>query len=337
MKKTNEKMVKGYKGFSPGMICRDKQYAENTLFHEQEAKMCEKGMHFCFYPLDVLSHYPPIIGSEISEYAEVEAPCSKVLTGDADKCCTNELHIKNKLSIGELCQAAIYWVQERLDLTKSSKKIYTMLFNQRPLMAFNNDDFSFADDDAMIAINAGEYSVSNGCGGRSISVNIGDRSVAKSASFDSVVVNTGCNAVAENLGRRSIALTTGACSIVTNLGENSIAISSGMKSAADNIGNFSLTITKGDCSVATNSGNRSAAITTGYGSIAVVTGKESLAIAIGRNSKVKGALGCWLVCVECDGWNSLINVRSVLVDGEKIKADTYYMLKNGKFVEVEDA
>lgn len=29
--------MKGYKGFSPGMVCRGKQYAENTEF-EKEAE-----------------------------------------------------------------------------------------------------------------------------------------------------------------------------------------------------------------------------------------------------------------------------------------------------------
>ena len=38
--------MKGYKAFSKGMICRNKQYAENTVFEEDEAIVCQKGMHF---------------------------------------------------------------------------------------------------------------------------------------------------------------------------------------------------------------------------------------------------------------------------------------------------
>ena len=38
--------MKGYKGFKPGLICKDKQYQENTVFEEPEAKICEKGLHF---------------------------------------------------------------------------------------------------------------------------------------------------------------------------------------------------------------------------------------------------------------------------------------------------
>ena len=38
------------------MICKGKQYRENTVFEEPEAKICEKGMHFCENPFDVLDY-----------------------------------------------------------------------------------------------------------------------------------------------------------------------------------------------------------------------------------------------------------------------------------------
>ncbi len=36
--------MKGYKGFYKGLICKDKQYAENTVFEEPEANICVNGM-----------------------------------------------------------------------------------------------------------------------------------------------------------------------------------------------------------------------------------------------------------------------------------------------------
>ena len=35
--------MKGYKAFGEGMICKDKQYAENTIFEEKAAKPCVCG------------------------------------------------------------------------------------------------------------------------------------------------------------------------------------------------------------------------------------------------------------------------------------------------------
>ena len=52
-----------------------------------------------------------------------------------------------------------------------------------------------------------------------------------------------------------------------------------------------------------------------------------------------GALGCAIFAVERGDWNGrtypIINVAAAIVDGEKIKANTFYKLVNGEFCEVE--
>ena len=96
----------------------------------------------------------------------------------------------------------------------------------------------------------------------------------------------------------------------------------------------------GDKSVASTSGDKSVASTSGDWSAASVGGKESFAIATGIEGKVKGALGCYIACAEWTqdenfDWH-VKNFKAAKVDGKKIKPDTFYMLKNGKFVEVGD-
>ena len=102
--------------------------------------------------------------------------------------------------------------------------------------------------------------------------------------------------------------------------------------------NFTLSKVKAE-DTATNTGNRSAATNTGDYSAASVEGKSSFAIATGINSKAKGKLGCYIAVAEWgqkdDGEYELINFKSHKVDGKTIKEDTYYTLKNGKFVEVK--
>jgi hypothetical protein len=52
--------------------------------------------------------------------------------------------------------------------------------------------------------------------------------------------------------------------------------------------------------------------------------------------KARGGLGAVLVlCEEHDNTFSIKEWKATVVDGEKIKPDTYYTLKNGKFVEVK--
>lgn len=89
-----------------------------------------------------------------------------------------------------------------------------------------------------------------------------------------------------------------------------------------------------------NTGNRSAATNTGDRSAASNTGKNGVAVAWGRDSKAKGALGCYIVLAEYGAWNGaeypLLNAKMHKVDGKTIKPDTWYKLKNGKFVEVKE-
>ena len=82
--------MKGYKAFEKGLICKGKQYAENTVFEEDEAEICKKGMHFCAEPIDVLDCYPLVNEKgEISEFAEVEA-LDDPKTDDNKKYCTKK-------------------------------------------------------------------------------------------------------------------------------------------------------------------------------------------------------------------------------------------------------
>ena len=65
-------------------------------------------------------------------------------------------------------------------------------------------------------------------------------------------------------------------------------------------------------------------------------GNNGVAVARGNNVKVKGGLGAVLVLCEEDKWSCNIkNYKVEVVDGEKIKEDTFYKLENGEFVECE--
>ena len=161
----------------------------------------------------------------------------------------------------------------------------------------------------------------------SAATNTGDRSAA---------TNTGDWSAATNTGDWSAATNTGDRSAATNTGDRSAATNTGARSAATNTGDRSAATNTGDRSAATNTGDWSAATNTGYQSAAVVLGKESIAIATGYESKAKGKKGCWLVLTEWEKTAEHIKcVKSYKVDGRRIKADTFYTLKDGKAVECE--
>ena len=62
-----------------------------------------------------------------------------------------------------------------------------------------------------------------------------------------------------------------------------------------------------------------------------------MAVAVGYESKAKAGIGSAIVVVERGEWNGctcpLIGIKSAIIDGEILKADTFYKLKNGEFVE----
>ena len=94
--------MKGYKGFRKGLICKSKQYAENTIFEESEANICV----FCKNPMDVLDYYPLIDNNgEMCEFSEVEA-MDETLTNDEKKYCTKKLKIGARLSLVEFIKAS---------------------------------------------------------------------------------------------------------------------------------------------------------------------------------------------------------------------------------------
>ena len=84
---------------------------------------------------------------------------------------------------------------------------------------------------------------------------------------------------------------------------------------------------------ASTSGNLGASVSRGKSAV----GENGIAYARGEDAasvKVKGGIGSILVLVtENDGDYGAKSWKAEYVDGERIKADTWYKLKNGKFVE----
>ena len=71
------------------------------------------------------------------------------------------------------------------------------------------------------------------------------------------------------------------------------------------------------------------------------TGEDSVIMCAGNKSKAKAKVGSWITLAEWK-WSDEkkrdvpVCVKTEYVDGENIKADTWYQLKNGKFVEVNE-
>ena len=83
---------------------------------------------------------------------------------------------------------------------------------------------------------------------------------------------------------------------------------------------------------AATAGDKGAATARGKAS----TGSNGLSVARGNNVQVKGGIGAILVIAEeRDNTYDIVDWKAVVVDGEVVKADTWYRLENGELVEVD--
>ena len=90
-----------------------------------------------------------------------------------------------------------------------------------------------------------------------------------------------------------------------------------------------------------NSGYSAQIGSSGYSAQIGSTGEDSVIMCAGNSSRAKAKVGSWITLAEWK-WSYEkkrdvpVCVKTEYVDGENIKADTWYQLRNGKFVEVNE-
>ena len=194
--------MKGYKGFEKGLVCRGKQYAENTIFEEDKAEICKSGMHFCENPFDVLEYYGFINSNGIpNEFAEVEA-LDEVKTDNNKNFTTKKLKVGAKIGISGLIKAFVEFTMSKVDFENA---------------AATNTGYQSA------ATNTGYQSAATNTGYQSAATNTGNRSAATNTGNQSAATNTGDYSAATNTGNQSAAIVEG---------KESFAIATGIKGKA---------------------------------------------------------------------------------------------------------
>ena len=249
--------AKGYKAFNPGMICNDKQYAENTDYEEVGGKICEKGMmHYCVNPFDVLNFYDLVDESgKFSDFAEVNA-LDQPISGSDGKFATKKLHIGAKLSFAGFIKACIDYTKEQtiVNMPKSD-------------------------------------------------------------------------------------VTTGDSAQICSSGNSAQIGSSGKYAQIGSSGHYAKIGSSGDSAQIGSSGDSAQIGSSGDCAKIDSTGVDSVICCAGHDCTVKAKIGSWITLAEWEyseekGRSVPRCVKTEYVDGEKIKADTWYRLKNGEFVEV---
>ena len=179
--------VKGYKAFNKGMICRGKQYEENTTYEESGNEICEAGvMHFCENPFDVLGYYPLVNeNGEVSEFAEVE-PLGKIFT-KGNKSATNKLHIKAKLGLKGFIKACVDFTIEKTKIKKIEDGIKNDNGNNSAKIGSSGDSAKIGSSGDYAQIGSSGDSAKIGSSGYSAKITSeGNHSVVMAAGYNSI-------------------------------------------------------------------------------------------------------------------------------------------------------
>lgn len=105
---------------------------------------------------------------------------------------------------------------------------------------------------------------------------------------------------------------------------------SGNAAASGNLGNAAASGERGNAAASGESGT---AVVTGFAGRATALGEQCLAVAWGEDSLARGTVGNWIVVSERDDDGNIIDVKIAKVDGDTVKADTWYKLVNGEIME----
>ena len=315
--------MKTYKGFNNDLTCRGFKFEEGKTYEEADAKLCKSGFHACESPVMCFGHYSP--GTSVYHVVELEDVAPE--REDDTKRVGRKITIGRKLSVPEICKLTTEYVRAHCSHEHNAEQ-------GKPATAGDSG-----------AAKAGNYGAATA--GDSGAATAGYRGAAKAGNYGAATAGDRGAATAGDSGAATAgdrgAATAGDRGAAT--AGDSGAATAGYRGAATAGDRGAATAgdrgaaTAGDSGAATagyrgaaTAGDRGAA--TSRGSSA--SGKNGLAVARGSDVRVKGGLGAILVIVEENENNYGIKKwKAVEVDGEKVKADTWYQLVNGEMVECE--
>ena len=348
--------MKGFKGFEKDFSCRGKQYEENTTYEEHGVGCCHKGvMHFCEDPWEVLKHYDLVDGNgNFSEFAEVEALGQ--VWNDGEKRATNKIHVGAKLGLKGFLKACIDFTLEKTkyesngtNLPGYSAKIGSSGYSAQIGSSGNSAQIGSSGDCAKIGSSG--YCAQIGSSGDSAQIGSSGYSAQIGSSGDCAKIgSSGNSAQIGSSGNSAKIGSSGDCAKIGSSGDCAKIGSSGYSAKIGSSGYSAKIGSSGDCAQIGSSGDCAKIGSSGYcaqigssGDCTKInsTGEDAVIMCAGRRSKAKGKKGSWITLAEWvkdeeKGRYVPICVKTERVDGEKIKEDTYYTLKNGEFSEVEE-
>ena len=326
--------TKGFKAFEPGLVCKGKQYAENTDFEEAGGDICGKGMmHYCVSPFDCLDYYP-LIGAngEPSDFAAVEA-LEPPVTDDGRKFATKKLHIGLRLGLPGFVKACVDFmkVQTIDNMPKSDLNIGS----SGDAAQIGSSGYAAQIGSSGDAAQIGSSGDAAQIGSSGNAAQIGSSGNAAKIGSSGYAAKIGSSGYAAQIGSSGNAAKIGSSGDAAQIGSSGDAAQIGSSGYAAQIGS------SGDAAKIGSSGDAAKIGSSGYAAQIESAGEDSVICCAGHGSKVKAKIGSWVTLSEwkySDEKKRLVPicVKTEFVDGVRIKPDTWYKLVAGEFREAAD-
>ena len=251
--------MKVYKATDKDMKCRGFQYElGKTAEVEGDIKLCEKGLHACKMPLDVLGYYAPGDGSRYFE-AELEDVSDEKRSEDTKRV-GKKLTLSAEIGIPGLVKAQVEYVKAQCDFDNAINKADAEKKNHA----------------------TGTRGAASATGESGAASATGTSGAASATGWSGAASATGWSGAASATGTRGAASTTGERGAASATGESGAASATGTRGAA------SATGTRGAASA---TGKHCVAMTTGFwGRVMGDIGNAIVCVERGDNGEIAAIL-----------------------------------------------
>ena len=354
----SENVITSYKGFDKDMKCRGFQYEVGKEYEiDGEIKCCNRGFHACKSPVEVWDYYDMLN----SRYAEVEQYGKIDKEENSTKVCSSHIRIKAELKLADIINIGVEWLKY---ITSPSKVKADGVLNdngniRKQIGSSGNYAKIGSSGDYAKIVTSGD-SAKIGSSGNYAKIGSSGNYAQIGSSGDSAKIGSSGNyAKIVSSGDSAKIVSSGDSAKIGSSGDSAKIGSSGNSAKIGSSGNSAKIVSSGNSAKIGSSGNSAKIGSSGYyakigssgdsakigssGDSAQIdsTGEDSVIMCAGNSSKAKAKVGSWITLAEWE-WsdekkhNVPVCVKTEYVDGDNIKADTWYQLKNRKFVEVTE-
>jgi hypothetical protein len=293
---------------------------------DEKIKMRNRGFHACESPFDVFDYYTMID----SRFCEVEQDGNISKWDRGTKICSSKIKIKAELKLADMINLGVEWLKE----ITSPEKIKTSIKDNS---SGNYAKIGSSGDEAQIGSSG--YGAKIGSSGHGAQIgSSGNNAQIGSSGYGAKIGSSGYGAKIGSSGNDAKIGSSGNDAKIGSSGYGAKIGSSGNDAQIGSSGNDAQIGSSGNNAQIGSSGDGAKISSSGYGAKIDSTGEDCVIMCAGINSVAKASKGSWVTLSE---WSYSeekqryipICVKTEFVDGEKIKADTYYSLKGGVFVE----